>query len=40
MQPSPNLGAGSPGVERNTQSFLEALAALCWWARKPRSRSI
>ncbi|ARS48594.1 alpha/beta hydrolase [Ectopseudomonas mendocina] len=27
MQPSPNLGAGSPGVERNTQSFLEALAA-------------
>ncbi len=27
MQPSPNLGAGSPGVERNTQAFLEALAA-------------
>ncbi|MBG0843224.1 alpha/beta hydrolase [Ectopseudomonas toyotomiensis] len=27
MQPSPNLGAGSPGVECNTQSFLEALAA-------------
>lgn len=27
MQPSPNLGAGSPGIERNTQAFLEALAA-------------
>lgn len=27
MQPTVNLGAGSPGVERNTQSFLEALAA-------------
>jgi acetyl esterase len=27
MQSTPNLGAGSPGVERSTQSFLEALAA-------------
>ncbi|QTN45306.1 alpha/beta hydrolase [Ectopseudomonas mendocina] len=27
MQPNANLGAGSPGVECNTQSFLEALAA-------------
>ncbi|MGQ7958249.1 alpha/beta hydrolase [Pseudomonas sp. SP16.1] len=27
MQPSANLGADSPGVERNTQAFLEALAA-------------
>ena len=27
MQPTANLGAGSPGVEPTTQSFLEALAA-------------
>jgi acetyl esterase len=27
MQSTPNLGAGSPGVERSTQSFLAALAA-------------
>ncbi|PIA68374.1 alpha/beta hydrolase [Pseudomonas sediminis] len=27
MQPTANLGAGSPGVESTTQSFLEALAA-------------
>jgi acetyl esterase/lipase len=27
MQPIANLGAGSPGVESTTQSFLEALAA-------------